>query len=161
MKRYAETTTVPVSRSRGEIDRLLREWGAIGIQWTDEFEIDKVTLAFIWPRGEQRFQARFSVALPTREDLEPKARRAGTGSVLPAKLARLLADRGKHEHRILLLWLKAALNAIDAGIVDAETIFLPFLVGRNGRTVAETAIPKLGMLLTGNASLLLGGEVSQ
>lgn len=156
MRRYAEDTAVPISRSRGEIDKLLREWQAQGIQWTDDFEHDRVQLRFLWPRGEQRFMARFSIHLPTREQLEPDARHGLSGRLLPEKLARLLAERGKREHRVLALWLKAALNAVDSGLVEAETLFLPFLEDRNGKTVAELALPKLGILLEGSGARLLG-----
>jgi hypothetical protein len=57
--------------------------------------------------------------------------------------------------RVLLLWLKAALNAVDSGLIDVETIFLPFLEDRNGKTIAEIALPRLGVLLEGSAARLL------
>jgi hypothetical protein len=156
MRRYAEDTAVPISRSRGEIDTLLRAWGAQGIQWTDDFEHDRVMLRFVWPRGDQRFMARFVVRLPGRAELEPEAIDQRTRRVSPGKLERLLLERGKREHRVLALWLKAALNAVDCGLVEAETIFLPFLEDRNGKTVAELALPRLGILLEGSAMKLLG-----
>jgi hypothetical protein len=156
MRRYAEDTAVPISRSRGEIDTLLRSWGAQGIQWTDDYEHDRVILRFVWPRGEQRFMARFAIRLPGRADLEPGAIDRRTRRVSSGKLERLMADRGKREHRVLALWLKAALNAVDCGLVEAETLFLPFLEDRNGNTVAELALPRLGILLEGSATKLLG-----
>lgn len=156
MRRYAEDTAVPISRSRGEVDKLLRDWKATGIQWTDDFEHDRVQLRFLWPRGEQRFMARFTLRLPSREELEPEAKHAQSGRLLPEKLQRLLDERGKREHRVLALWLKAALNAVDAGLVEAEALFLPFLEDRNGKTMAELAMPKLGLLLEGSGARLLG-----
>ena len=155
MRRFAEETSVPISRSRGEIDKLLRDWGATGIQWTDQFDLDCVTLQFIWPRDEERYMARFSVGLPSEQKLAPHAVDGRSGRTSERKLAALLVNRGRREHRVLLLWLKAALNAVDAGIVSAETIFLPFLVGRDGRTVAEVAVPRLSQLIGGDASRLL------
>ncbi len=156
MRRYAEDTAVPISRSRGEIDKLLRAWQAQGIQWTDDYEHDRVQLRFLWPRGDKRFMARFSIHLPTSKDLEPEARWGGKGRLIPEKLERLMEGRGRREHRVLALWLKAALNAVDSGLVDAETLFLPFLEDRNGKTIAELALPRLGMLLEGSAARLLG-----
>jgi hypothetical protein len=38
----------------------------------------------------------------------------------------------------------------------ADTLFLPWLVGKDGRTVAEVARPRLHELLQGSASRLLG-----
>lgn len=155
MRRYAEDTTVPVSKSRGELDALLRGWGAQGIQWTDDFEHDRVMLRFVWPRGEQRFMARFVVRLPTREQLAVDAVDGRSGRTSESKLRALMDARGKREHRLLVLWLKAALNAVDAGLVDAETLFLPFLEGKDGQTFAEAALPRLADLTTGSAARLL------
>ena len=54
-----------------------------------------------------------------------------------------------------MLWLKAALNAVEAKLVDPAAIFLPFLVGTDGRTFADVALPKLPKLMNGSAGLLL------
>lgn len=143
MRRYAQDTAVPIARSRGEIDKLLRAWGATGIQWTDQFEHDRVTLRFIWPRGDARFTARFDLKLPTSDSFEDSARDKRNGKLLPAKLRKLLDSRGKHEHRVLALWIKAALNAVDAGIVQPEVLFLPFIENAQGKTVAEATLPAL------------------
>jgi hypothetical protein len=59
------------------------------------------------------------------------------------------------EHRVLLLWIKAAFNAVEAGIVTAEQIFLPFLEGADGKTVSEIAIPRMAELTRGSAGRLL------
>lgn len=143
MRRYAQDTAVPISRSRGEIDKLLRAWGATGIQWTDQFEHDLVTLRFIWPHGESRFTARFNLKLPTAKSFEGDAMDKRNGKLLPQKLQKLLDGRGKHEHRVLTLWIKAALNAVDAGIVEPEVLFLPFIENKAGKTVAEATLPAL------------------
>lgn len=60
---------------------------------------------------------------------------------------------------MLLNWLKAALNAVDAGLVEVEAIFLPWLVGTDGRTLREVAIPRLPALLKGSAVGLLPESV--
>jgi len=156
MRRFAEDTSVPVAKSRGEIDRLLREWGAKGIQWSDDFEHDTSTLRFVWTFDGADYLARFTVHLPGRAELQEHAIDGRTGRVSERKLEQLLNARGKREHRLLLLWLKAALNAVEAGLVTAETLFLPFLEGRDGQTVAEVAVPRLAQLSTGSAMKLLG-----
>lgn len=156
MRRYAEGTSVAVSKSRGEVDKLLREWGADAIQWSDEFKAATATLRFIWTYDENEYLARFTIKLPAEEELKKGAVDGRTGRVSQTKMETLLRTRGRQEHRILLLWLKAALNAVDCGIVSAEAIFLPFMEGKDGRTVAEIAVPKMAQLLTGSASRLLG-----
>ena len=158
MTRFAETTEVPVARSRQEIDRLLREWGCDGLAWADDFRAGEVCLRFIWSRDEARYLARINLKLPTDEALRPKAMDRRTHRLSEPKLKKLQDARGRREFRVLLLWLRAALNAVDTGIVTAEAVFLPFLEGQDGRTVAEVAVPRMRLLLTGSAGALLDGE---
>jgi len=99
--------------------------------------------------------ARFVIKLPSKEEFEEQAIDGRTGNVSENKLQKLLGARGKRENRVLLLWLKAALNAVQEGIVDAETIFLPFFEDAQGNTVAEMVLPKMGKLLHGSAAKLL------
>ena len=162
MRRYAQETSVPVSKSRGEIDSLLRTWGCDGIQWTDDFAHDRVQLRFIFARlvngDAMRFMARFTVALEPLEKVKARCIDGRSGRPSESKLADAIERRGRSEHRLLLLWLKAAFNAVDAGLVSPEALFLPFLEGRDGATVAERAIPQLSTLLKGSADRLLLGD---
>lgn len=130
-KRYASETKVSVARSRAEIEKLLRNWGADAIRWTDHWRESAMVLEFLWRHEEADYLARF------RMEIEE-----GSGAQV--------------EHRILLLWLKGCFNAVEAGLVEAEVIFLPFLVGTDGQTVAQAALPRLRMLLEGSAAHLLG-----
>jgi hypothetical protein len=155
VRRYAEDTSVPVAKSRGEIDKILREWGAQGVQWTDDWARDLVQLRFLWTAGGSQYLARFDVQLPKHAEVQAAHPNA------PARAQTILEQGQRSAHRVLALWLKAAFNAVAAGIVDAETIFLPFLQGQDGATVAQVALPRLPKLLAGGANLLLPakGEV--
>lgn len=147
MRRFAQDTAVPVARSRSEIDKILREWGAEGVQWTDDWSRDLVQLRFIWASNGEKYLARFDVQLPRHAEVQARN---------PPGRAQTLIEQGQRSaHRVLALWLKAAFNAVAAGIVDAETIFLPFLQGQDGATVAQVALPRLPKLLAGGANLLL------
>lgn len=151
MKRYAQSTAVPISKSRGEIEKLLRVWGADAIQWSDNFTDGHVSLRFVW----SGYVARFDVTLETEASIKGRCLNRWK-EVVPGKLRQEMDRRGRQEHRVLLLWLKAALNAIEMGIVSPEALFLAFLEDKNGRTVSEVAIPKLGQLGLGSATKLLG-----
>lgn len=147
MKRYAETTAVPIARSRDEIQRVLANWGAKQVQWGDDFEHGAVLLRFIWQKGDQRLQARIIVRLQPMAEIRKQAGETKWRPPFPSKLEKLLNARGKREHRVLLLWLKAAFNAIELGIITAEELFLPWMEGADGATVAEMALPAIGGLL--------------
>lgn len=140
------------------VAEVLRRWGCKQIGWMDDFEAGRIALQFVWHYDGQDFVARFAIQLPTEDELRRAARRAGSWNDAPllGKLEKLRGARGRVEHRQLLLWLKAAFNAVDAGIIRAEQVFLPWLVTRDGRTVAERALPELSALLARSSGLLLG-----
>lgn len=158
--RFAEGTSVSMGKSRGEIDDLLRAWGCNGVSWLDDYEAGVVQLQFRWKRDDLVYLARFSLRLPSEAALRERAIDGRTKRFSQTKLDALRKANGQQEHRVLLLWLKAAFNAVDAGIVDAATIFLPFLVGADGQTVADVAVPKLAKLLRGSAMQLLSGPAA-
>lgn len=155
-RKYAEKTTVPIAKSRGEIDKLLRSWGALGVQWTDEFEAGRMALRFTWVHDETRYQARFLVDLEATEDIREQSHHLHTGAFSRNKFEKAMDARGRQEHRMLLLLLKAAFNAVDAGVMSAEQFFLPWIEDATGQTVAEQILPEMKKLLTGNATSLLG-----
>jgi hypothetical protein len=148
---------VATGRSRDQIVQLLRDWGAVGVQWTDEWESNQVILRFKWVNGEAGYMARFNLHLPTREELEERDDMIDqrTGRPSESRVAKAMARRGEQEHRVLLLLLKAAFNAVEIGLLDAEQIFLPFFEGRDGSTVWEAAKENLPALGTGSAVKLL------
>lgn len=164
IKRFAEDTKVPIARSRMEIDALLRAWGCDGLQWTDEWKDGRATLRFMWTKPRtttgdppMSYAARFRIDLPTDAELLARATPRGEARPRKAVYEALVKRRGMQEHRLLLLWLKAAFNAIEAGLIVAEQLFLPWLEARDGQTIGEYLTPRLSRLLTsdGVAGLLL------
>lgn len=155
MRKYAERTQVAISRTREEIARLLTQWGCSGLQWTDDFKLGRAMLQFTWEHEGASYLARFVIMVPSEEELRTQAKHATTGKFLPARFAQLQRDSGRREHRVLFNWIKAALNAVSEGIIEAERIFLPFLVGKDGRTVADVALPNMKKLLGHSAQALL------
>lgn len=155
MRTFAQDTTVSVAKTRGEIYGLLTEWGISNIGFLDHFDEGQAELQFVWRRDDVKYAARFMVKLPTDEQLKKRARHARTGAFSQSKYNALREGRGRQEHRVLYLWIKAALNAVEAGIVSPEAIFLPFIVGKDGRTVAEHMLPRMQELLSVDPTQLL------
>ncbi len=152
---YAYNTDVPPGESREEITSVLRAWGVTGIRWSEDFENYLVVLEFIWTHQEIPYHARMSVNLPTDDVLAKMAQHKRSKNLIPEKFQRLKKTRGWREHRVLLIFLKGAFEAIENGIITPEQLFLPWLVGRDGRTVGEVIGPRLPALMKDSALALL------
>lgn len=142
-------TSVTISRSREEIDTLLRNWGVSGIQWEDDFECGVVNLRFRWDNEGVHYVARYQIALSSDEELEELAIDGRSGKPSDKKFERLKADRGRREHRLLAAFLKNVFEAVEQGVINAEAVFLPWLEDSEGRTVYERIGPvmkKMGSL---------------
>lgn len=142
-------TTVAISKSREEIDNILRKWGVAGIQWEDDFDIGYASLRFRWKRKAEEdaeLVARFRLDMDGEDDLKELAVDKRSGQFSEKKYERLKADRGKREHRILLNLLKNMFEAIEEGIMPAEALLLPWIEDSTGKTVYEKLEPNLGQL---------------
>lgn len=135
-RRFAEDTKVPVARSRGAIDALMRAWGCNRISWEDDFDAMTATLRFAWTFEGVGYNAKISIKA------EPRA---------PHSADQVMRSL----HRLLLLKLKSDLNCVACGLVHAVEVFLPHLVGVDGMTVAESIVPVIRQLHDRPAQLLL------
>jgi len=156
-RKYAEATNVSPEESKSAINNILKSWGVRGIQWSEMFDTNKVVLQFLWsPEGvDQHYMARMDVNLPTDDDLREEAKHKRSGRVIEDKFERLVEQRGWREHRVLHIFLKGAFEAIENGIITAAQLFLPWLVGRDGRTVGEVVGEQLPLLMNNSATALL------
>lgn len=144
-RRHGARSDTPVSKTRTEIDKLLHAWGCRKIAWMDDFDEGSLTIQFIWTDEEAvQYAAQFSI------DLTP-----------PSGLTERQADaevRGRM--RTLLYWLRGAVDAVAAGVILPEQVFLPFLVGADGQTVSDVLLPKLRELPGQTVRALLAGGPS-
>lgn len=154
-RRYASQTAVSIAKSRGEIDKTLRRWGADQLQWSDDFKGGHAMLRFIWEHEGTSYTARFLLKLSTEEELRKESVDGRSGQFSQTKFEKAMSRAGMVEHRELALFIKAVFVAVEAGIITAEQVFLPFLEGMNGVTVAEAIIPQLPKLAQFSAVKLL------
>lgn len=145
---FASDTAVPVDRTRAEINKLLADWQCAAIGWTDHLADDRVDCNFTWHRDGALYRVRFSIGIPVRVEVGARHPR-GRWDAAKKKYFATLSDEDKRQawrsaHRLLLLKLKADLNAAQAGLAKAEEIFLPWMVDpRTGATIAEAIVPQL------------------
>lgn len=144
-RKFAQGTSVPVAKSKGEIDKLLKNWGCDRISWEEDLRDGFISLRFVWTREGHSYAARLSLSVPTEASIRsgPMAKDGRTGKVNENKVRDLLERTGREEMRLLLLWLKAAFHAVEAGILDPRVVFLPFFVNEKDETVADVIIPRL------------------
>jgi len=140
MRRYAQNTSVPVDRSRAEIERVLERYGATGFGYSwERREVAISPVPVYGSKTELREFAMLGFQLRKRSirlDVPmPTVREVGSE-------ARIDAAR-RQRWRALLLVIKAKLEAVESGIGPLESEFLANVVTESGRTIGEVVLPRL------------------
>jgi hypothetical protein len=145
VKRYASNSKVPVRQTRQEIEKLLQKWGCRKVAFLDDYDAKIVEIQFLWVDEEAHpWSAMFKVSVAPDPSLSSEQKRDAE-------------VRGRW--RTLLYWLRSALDAIDAGVIQPEQVFLPFLVTPDGQTVADVMIPRMRELGAGGLLSLEPGRM--
>lgn len=139
MARYASGTSVDESKSRAEIERTLKRYGATGFAYA--IEDKKAMLAF---KANGRF-IRFILPLPSIDDRDIKYTPA-RGQLRSEKERQAAYDQAcRQRWRAMTLLIKAKLEAIESGIVTFEEEFLAATLLPDGQTVGQWATPQIAM----------------
>lgn len=136
MPTYAHGTSVPVDRSRAEIERTLQRYGASGFAYG--WHEDKAMVGFV-AHGRQ---IRFVMTMPTLADNEIRltpTRRTRAAAEQQSALAQAVKQRW----RSLALTIKAKLEAVESGIVTFEEEFATHVVLPDGTRVSEHLLPAI------------------
>lgn len=136
---YAGDTSVSVERSKADIEALLRKHGAEGYHsgWQAASNVAPGwdSIEFLW----QGKVIRFKLTRPALND----ATLQKTLQTVRDKGA-YLEQLSRQRWRLLLLVVKAKLEAVEGGVVVFEEEFLPFIVDPvSGKTVGEILLPRL------------------
>ena len=136
MSKYAEGTSVPIGRSRDEIEHTLGRFGATGQLWARDDEAHKVTIGFKWHEALYKFM----VALPDASEftLTPTGRSRPLGSAADVR-----DQETRRRFRSLANYIKALLDATETGIIKMEEALMPYQVLPGGQTVYEHLRPQL------------------
>lgn len=137
MAQYAKETQVDETRSRGEIERTFKRYGA-----TEFMYGTKAGQAMIAFKARGRF-IRFMLPLPDEYDEEFKY--TPSRRWLRSDKERLAAweQACRQRWRALALLIKAQLEAVETGIVTFEDVFLAMTVLPTGQTMSEWAAPQI------------------
>lgn len=136
MAKYAANTDVSSDRSRAEIERTLERYGAR--QFMYGWDQDRAVVGFVLNDRE----IRFVLPLPDRDSTD--FTRTPTGRPRAATQARAEYEQAVRQRwRSLALVIKAKLEAVESEIVTFDAEFLAHIVLPDGRTVADTVVPRV------------------
>lgn len=129
-RRYAATTSVPVERSKQEIEQTLARYGADGFisGWDST-----TSSAFLQFRVKERI-VRMVLQLPRETDYKIYSR---------GKRESQVAQDTRQRWRALLLVVKAKLEAVESKVSTFEQEFMPYIVMPGGMTVGDITLPQI------------------
>lgn len=137
MTMYAAQTSVPVEKSKAEIETILLRYGA------SEFVSGwGSNLAQIGFRMNGR-AVRFVLPLPEQNDEEFQKTPSRGNQRSPQDAYKAWEQACRQRWRALTLCIKAKLEAVECGITTFEEEFLAHLVLPNGNTVGQWMHPQL------------------
>jgi hypothetical protein len=124
-------TSVPVNRSQEQIRKLLRDAGALGVQFTEEWgDPPSFYVRFVWP-----LKTGVSQAVRLRVNPLPEEHNGKWKS---------LEQRERQAWRGIAHYLEGTIKAAAFGLIKFEDIFLSFMeLEPMGRTLGEVTIPQL------------------
>jgi hypothetical protein len=150
---YAATTTVPVERTRGEIEQLLKAWGADAFAFGWDSTINATAVSF----RIKGVYYKFRVPLPDINDARyryDRSHRRGTDQQVRNRLAQ--AERSAW--RATLFVIKAKKESVESGIESFEQAFLPQVMLPDGTIYGDWAEVEIeDMYATGQMPRALPG----
>jgi hypothetical protein len=134
---YAKTTSVSPGKSRGEIELILKRYGADGFAYG--YMGTRAVVQFQIGQSLTARRVRFNLPIPPEGDFK-----LNKGGWARSNSARKKA----HEQGIRVCWraltlsIKAKLEAVESGIAIFDEEFMAQLVLPDGATMAEKVLPQ-------------------
>lgn len=146
-KRFAEATTVPVEKSRAEIESILNRYGASQFGYTTDTVRGLATIQFC---AKER-HVRFLLHLPLFSEDQFVYTPAKRVRRSPQEQQKAWEQACRQRWRALALCIKAKLEAVECGITEFESEFMAHIVLPGGQTVEQLMRPQIAnAYLTGS-----------
>jgi hypothetical protein len=129
---YASDTSVPVDRSKTEIERTLVRYGADGFGYGVQ---EKQAIIMF---SMQKRKIRFHLPLPNVEDFSTTDKGR---SRKPGAMQEAMEQELRRRWRALSLVVKAKLESVSSGIATFDDEFMAYVVLPGGQTVSEQVTP--------------------
>lgn len=135
MSRFAADTSVSVSASKVEIERIVERYGADGFM--SGWQANEAMIAFTMMKR----QVRFVLTMPAKT--EKRFTEHSRGPRTPEAALKEWEQACRQRWRALALVIKAKLEAIESNISTFEDEFMAHIVLPNGNTVSQEVRPKI------------------
>lgn len=141
---YAANTQVPIERSRAELERILKRYGA---KEMSTFSSDEIAAVSFVAHGRK---VRFTLHLARDSDAPEKHKRKRYSSKLRtyvpgvARVDIWCDKENRRRWRSLLLSIKAKLEAVSSGVADFDEEFLANIVTHDGKATIYEALKMAG-----------------
>jgi hypothetical protein len=141
-----EHTLVPVSRSQEAIRKLILQNGGSAV-------------AFVSQPPREGFEAQLAIDAATyrvriQAEAKPKERkRRRRWGRLPLKDPS--EEATKRVWRVLFFHLKSVFEASASGVMERRELLMPYIVTKDGRTIADHILPRLEAAVQGKPERLL------
>jgi hypothetical protein len=150
---YAKDTSVPVEKSRAEVEGILRRYGCEGFRygWADRQgkRIEQIEFA-----TKDRL-VRFTLPMPSKDDPRFRFTAQRRQRRNDREQMRAWDQACRQRWRALCLAIKAKLEAVSCGISEFEQEFLAHIVDpESGRTIGETIRPQIAARYAGSIERL-------
>lgn len=149
MALYMESTKIPAIKTAAEIEELLIDAGATNINKV--IGPNRQITAMRWTMAVDGAQIPF--AMPIR--IEPVFRWLQSQRAPKFREKMREADAEQAERvawRQLLRWIQAQVAFIECGMVQGAEAFMPYMIGKSGHTMWETAVKGGLKQLTGGGA---------
>lgn len=135
---YANKTTVPVTKSKHEIEQMLIKYGAT--DFTQGWSLNAYAMIGFQCKGRI---VRFVLPLPAKTDKQFTVDKYGSKIWSDRVIEERWAQDQRSRWRALGLVIKAKLEAVESGITTFEQEFLAHIVMPGGQTVGEQVAARI------------------
>ncbi|GEM_PF-665059 len=136
MNRFARQTSVTIERSQEELRRLLRDYGGDDIFMGSSESQAAALVQFRYHGIPMQFRLR-TPAMSEERFHFTRDKRGFKRQFSNEQTRRLWDQACRQQWRVVILIVRANLEAVESGTLKPEEAFLPYLLLPNGRNVAD------------------------